>query len=252
MERMDPRDETVNPEVAATPPAKRISKRWPLISGLSALALALLLGALVVLRDPRNPVYIDTEWMDELVEHRTSFWQIPALLMNYVGGGIFAIFVIPILVLIVLLLLKRPWAALFYLLATVASAGVVQLLKNTFDRARPEQILVTSDFGSFPSGHVANAATMAAVFIILFPKLWVWLAGIAYTVIMLLSRTYLGAHWLTDTLGGLLLGVGVAIVLWAPLAAKIDGERNIRTRHPSPATRRRVRAAQAEANEETA
>jgi undecaprenyl-diphosphatase len=190
--------------------------------------------------------------MDELVEHRTSFWQVPALLMNYIGGGIFAVFVIPILIIVVLLILKRPWAALFYLLATVLSAGVVQLLKNTFDRARPEQILVTSDFGSFPSGHVANAATMAAVFIILIPKLWVWLAGIAYTVIMLLSRTYLGAHWLTDTLGGLLLGVGTAIVIWAPLAAKIDGERNIRARHPSAATRRRVNAAKAHAGDETA
>jgi membrane-associated phospholipid phosphatase len=243
MERMD---STVKPEIAATPPAKRISRRWPLISGLAALALAFALGALIVLRDRGTPLSIDTEWMDELLEHRTTFWEFPALVMNYAGGGIVGVFVIPILILVILLVLKRPWAAVFYLAATVVSSGVVQLLKNLFDRARPEDMLVPSDFGSFPSGHVANAATMCTVFIILFSRLWVWLAGIAYTIVMLLSRTYLGAHWLTDTIGGLLLGVGVAVLIWAPLAAKVDGEANLRARHPSAETARQVAASQSE------
>lgn len=219
------------PERAAAPSARRIARRWPLISGALALALAAGIGFLAVVRSSGVPE-IDAEWMEEIIEHRATFWDVPALFMNSLGGGVIGVIVVPVLLATVLLVLKRPWAAGYFLAATIVSAGIVQLLKQLFSRARPLEILVTSDFGSFPSGHVANAATMAMVLAILFPRVWVWAAGVAYTVIMLLSRTYLGAHWLTDTIGGLLIGLGVAIVVWAPLAAKLDGERHLAGRHP--------------------
>jgi membrane-associated phospholipid phosphatase len=178
--------------------------------------------------------------MEEILEHRSPVWEVPALLMNFLGAGIAGVIVIPVLILVGLLLLKRPWAALYYLLATLISSGLVQLLKTLFGRARPEDMIITSDFGSFPSGHVANAATMAVALAIIFPWLWVWIAGAVYTVAMMVSRTYLGAHWLTDTVGGLMLGVGVAVLLWAPLAAKLDGENTIARRRaatPRPPAR---------------
>jgi membrane-associated phospholipid phosphatase len=221
------------PEVAAEPAARRVSARWPLISGFSALILAVTIGALITLRENGKPLWVDNEWLEELVEHRSPFWDVPSLVMNYVGAGIIGVFVVPLLILAVLLFIKRPWAAGYYLLATIASSGLVQLLKHLFGRARPDDILIVSDFGSFPSGHVANAAVMATTLAIIFPKVWVWVAGVVYTLIMLLSRTYLGAHWLSDTIGGMLLGAGVAIALWAPFAAKLNGER-----HLAPATRR--------------
>ncbi|WP_241978369.1 phosphatase PAP2 family protein [Cryobacterium sp. Hz9] len=218
------------PERAANPAARRVSRRWPVISGLSAMVLAALVGLVVVVRANSLALEADTEWMSEIIEHRSPIWEIPSLFMNALGGGLFGVLVVPLVITLVIVLIKRPWAAGYYLVATVLSAGCVQLLKQAFGRARPEDILVTSDFGSFPSGHVANAATMAVCLAIIFPRLWVALAGAAYTILMLLSRTYLGAHWLTDTIGGLLLGAGVAIVLWAPVAAKLDGEREISAR----------------------
>ena len=214
-----------SPERAANPAARRVSRRWPVISGFSAVAMAGLLGVVVVVRGSGLALEADTEWMDEVIEHRAPIWEIPSLFMNALGGGLFGVLVVPLVVILVIVLMKRPWAAGYYVVATVVSAGGVQLLKQVFGRARPEDILVTSDFGSFPSGHVANAATMTVCLFIIFPRLWVALAGAAYTMVMLLSRTYLGAHWLSDTIGGLLLGAGVAIVLWAPVAAKLDGER---------------------------
>ena len=49
-------------------------------------------------------------------------------------------------------------------------------------------------------------------------------AGAAYVVAMALARTYLGVHWVTDTIGGAILGAAVAVVLWAPIADKLAAE----------------------------
>jgi undecaprenyl-diphosphatase len=44
---------------------------------------------------------------------------------------------------------------------------------------------------------------------------------------MMLSRTYLGAHWISDTVGGMLIGAGVAVILWAPFAFRLYRERRL-------------------------
>jgi len=221
-----------NPDVAARPHARRVTRWWPLVSGLSAVALVVVLGALIVVRDKGMPLSIDAEWMTELNENRAPVWQFLALVMDSLGGGLVAIVVFPVVIGVALLLVKRPWAAGYYLVATVLTGAVVQLLKNLFGRARPENVMTNLDFGSFPSGHVANAATMAVVLGILVPRVWVWAAGALYTVVMMMSRTYLGAHWLTDTIGALLLGIGVAAIVWAPLAAKLNGEHGLARNRP--------------------
>ncbi|UFS57913.1 phosphatase PAP2 family protein [Subtercola endophyticus] len=205
--------------------ARRVRRFWPLISGVIAVLLAAAIGLIIALRDNGAPTEIDTDWMDEIIEHRSPIWTVPSLFMNYLGGGIVGVFVVPIAVIVALLLFRRRWAALYFLIASVLSAGLVQLLKATFGRARPSEILVSADFGSFPSGHTANAATIAVCLAIVFPRVWVWAAGAAYVVLMLLSRTYLGAHWLTDTLAGMLIGAGVAVIVWAPFAVKLWEER---------------------------
>ena len=108
----------------------------------------------------------------------------------------------------------------------------MQTLKVIFGRARPEDILVTLDSGSFPSGHVANAATVVTALALITWRLWVVIVGSVYVVLMALSRTYLGAHWVSDTVGGLLIGAGIAIVVWAPFAYRIY-ERKTRLRRGS-------------------
>lgn len=217
-----------HPEVVATPRAQRVAQLWPLVSGLALVGLTFGLGALIVVREKGMPFSLDIVWMHELMKSREPVFDFVSLVMNALGGNLIASFIVPVLIIGTLLLVKRPWAAGYYLVATVLTGATVQLLKHLFGRARPDTLMVTVDFGSFPSGHVANAATMAVILSILFPRWWTWVAGSVYTIVMMFSRTYLGAHWLSDTVGGLLLGIGVAVVVWAPLAAKVDGERKLR------------------------
>ncbi|MFF1877278.1 phosphatase PAP2 family protein [Leifsonia sp. NPDC058230] len=203
--------------------AARISRRWPVVSASVAVGLVVVLGVLIAFRRT-EPFSFDLEWMDEIIEHRSPLWLAPALFFNYAGGGIIGSVVIPVLIFLTLLAFRRPWGAMFFAAASILSVVIVQILKYTVGRARPTDILVHTDTGSFPSGHTANAATMVVVLGILFPRVWVWIAGAAWAILMAVSRTYLGAHWLSDTVGGLLIGAGVAVIVWAPLAYRIARE----------------------------
>lgn len=203
--------------------AAKVQRRWPLISGGAALAIGAGLGAVLLIRG-NTPIEADAEWMEEIVEHRSPVWDVPSYLLNYVGTGWLAT-LISLALVAVLFFTKRRFTALYALIAIVASLAVVQLLKVAYGRHRPEDILLPLDNGSFPSGHVANAATLMTVLAIVVWRWWVTVAGAIYVVLMALSRTYLGAHWVTDTVGGLLIGAGIAIIVWAPLAQRIQDER---------------------------
>ncbi|MGV8884546.1 MAG: phosphatase PAP2 family protein [Microbacteriaceae bacterium] len=207
--------------------AAKISRLWPVISGAVAIVLVALLGGIILVRG-NLPFEFDTKWMTEIVEDRVPVLEVGARAMDFLGGGWFGIFVVPIGIILIFLALKRRWASLYFLVATIVSAGLVQILKTLIDRPRPEDILIAVDAGSFPSGHTANAATLAVALTLLLWRWWVAAAGAVYVVLMMVSRTYLGAHWVSDTVGGLVLGAAVAVILWAPFAhrLKIEAEQH--------------------------
>ncbi len=207
--------------------SRRATRYWPWVSGLAAVVIAGGLGLLIFLRQ-NGPFFVDARWMGEILENRAPWLDVPALALSWIGGGWFGVIFVPVATIAVLLIVKRRWAALYYALAALFSVALVQLLKAVFDRPRPEDMLVVADVGSFPSGHVANAATIAVSLALIFGRAWIWYAGALYTISMALSRTYLGAHWLSDTIGGALIGAGIAVIVWAPLASRMIREREHR------------------------
>ncbi len=190
-----------------------------LVIGAALIGVALFIGILVTVE---ADIDLD-EWWNGFVAF-FSFVQPLSLTMNFLGGGWFATFVIPLAGVAVMLALRRPWGALFVVVASAASAAGVQLLKAIFGRARPEDMIVVSDHGSFPSGHTANAATVAVIAVVLFPRVWVAIVGAAWVLAMGFSRTQVHAHWLSDTVAGAFLGVGVGLIVAAAFTAKLTRE----------------------------
>ena len=191
-----------------------MNRRTLLWWGVGLLALATALGALVVFAYPQTPGF-DRWWNDTIAGARADWMVDFALVLNTIGGGWVAILGVPLLTIIALVLGRHWRGAVFAAVSFAASAGAVQLLKQIFGRARPDDMLVVSDYGSFPSGHTANAATIALVLWVLFPRVWVAILGSAWVLAMALSRTFLSVHWASDTLGGALVGAGVVLVLAA-------------------------------------
>lgn len=193
-----------------------MNRRTLLWWGVACLVLATALGALVVFVYPETPGF-DRWWNETIVAIRADWMLDFALALNWIGGGWVAILGVPLLAVAALLLARRWRGAVFAAVCFLASAGMVQLLKTIFGRARPHDMLVVSDYGSFPSGHTANAATIALVLWVLFPRVWAAIVGALWVLAMALSRTFLSVHWVTDTVGGALVGAGVVLVLAAAL-----------------------------------
>ncbi len=199
----------------------RAPRRPYVFAGVGLVVLTLALGLVVVLRDS---ILIDEAWMSEVVGWRDPVGRTASLVFDFLGGGWFAILVVPIGVGVAFVFARRPWAALAFVLASAVAAGVCQLLKAAFARSRPDEILLPLDNGSFPSGHTTNAAVIAVSLGLLLQRAWIWVVGMLYLVAMSFTRTYLGAHWITDTVGGALLGAGVAFLVWCLLLPRMHRE----------------------------
>jgi undecaprenyl-diphosphatase len=211
---------------------------------LGALAVFGLLTVAVATRPGGQPFAAEADWAAWLAGHRAQPWTALCLGLDAIGGGVGGVIVVPVAVAAGLWLARGPWAAALFAASSVTCALVVQLVKHVLARPRPPEMMVESDFGSFPSGHAANAAVMAAVIVCLFPRVWVAAVGSAYTLAMMVSRTYLGAHWITDTLAGLFLGVAVVaafVAVFTPALRRYPRPPPTATDPPGPGAKRRLR-----------
>ncbi len=130
--------------------------------------------------------------------------------------------------------------ALFSGKRRLAVAGVISVfvggifvvvLKQGFNRPRPELVehATLVSLPGFPSGHSTMAAlvwlTLGIVIARTQPRqslrVFVVAISVAITLLVGVSRVYLGVHWPTDVLAGWTLGGAWAVLFWL-IAVKVD------------------------------
>lgn len=108
--------------------------------------------------------------------------------------------------------------------AIILSGVLNIILKNIFARERPDLLRLINETGySFPSGHAMINASLYTMLILLIFKyikkpsgrLSLSLLCAALTIIIGLSRIYLGVHYAGDVIGGWLIGFAVSMLVYA-------------------------------------
>ena len=126
-----------------------------------------------------------------------------------------------IITIVVLGFLRKKREIIFFLSVLIGGELIKELLKLLFHRQRPDAsfYLISENGYSFPSGHALMSVIfygMIAYFVYkLLQKRWqkivLSFAFAALIALIGLSRIYLGVHWVSDVLGGWLIGVLIVV-----------------------------------------
>lgn len=139
-------------------------------------------------------------------------------------GSAVVLTLITVATIVYFLLIRRWTTALFVLVAVGGGQILSTLLKLGIDRPRPDLVskLAVETSLSFPSGHAMLSAvtylTLGSLAARFLPgritKVYVFMLAVLLTLMIGVSRLYLGVHWPSDVLAGWCAGFAWAMLCW--------------------------------------
>jgi membrane-associated phospholipid phosphatase len=220
--------------VSDRPPAHPFWRRRLLCLTASACFFALLVAVVYKIREGGEAIWLDGAIAQHVQPYLGPRRERLALTLTQVGSPIFIVPATFAAALISAFVRRSVWTGIV-VIATVGLVGLGGIaMKHVITAAHPQIAALTSidQFEhTFPSGHVASALSLMGIVAIACgakPRhLIIWLGIAGVTAIVAATRIYLGAHWFSDTLGGVFLGLG-AVFAGAALLPDRKGPR------PSP------------------
>jgi len=160
--------------------------------------------------------------------HHTPLLDSAMLEITALGTGTVVVMIVGIAALF-LILTRHKYSGLLLLVATAGGGILGMVLKLRFDRPRPHIFTwgTQAISSSFPSGHAMSATIVYATVAYLAARLqkhnWSrWLTMLAAALVIALicfSRLYLGVHYPSDVVAGVVIGLSWAAFCMATLEA---------------------------------
>lgn len=160
--------------------------------------------------------------------HRIDWLERSLLEITALGTGLVVMMIVVISALF-LIATQHRFSAFLLLVASAGGIVLNAILKSSFDRPRPQlfEWLTEPSSSSFPSGHAMSSAivyfTVAYLIARLEKRRWMRVLTIMASLLLVLlisvSRLYLGVHYPSDVLAGMVIGLAWAGFCLAGLEA---------------------------------
>jgi membrane protein DedA with SNARE-associated domain/membrane-associated phospholipid phosphatase len=167
-------------------------------------------GVVTILNQPTHQLFRNIQ---------TAFGTKLMILISFIGYK-YVLGVMVIFVFIWMIASRYFWAALHWIGITVFTGVVISLSKHIIQSPRPDGLPYLLEGNSFPSGHTTMSIALYGFLAFLIgrnfsrpsQRKYIYTSTTVLCLLIMISRLYLGAHWVTDVIGGGFVGLMIVFI----------------------------------------